>query len=81
MSVSQLCSQRLKLTRRVAQYLPGFEDKVRQALRLIVGEETTDKVTIGLAKDGSGVGAALAALAAKKAGQAHKHKNNPLTAK
>lgn len=59
---------------RVAQYLPGFEEKVRQALRLIVGEDLTKKVTIGLAKDGSGIGAALAALAAKKARDGAKKK-------
>ncbi len=51
----------------VAQYLPGFEDNMRVALRKLLGEEGEKRITIGLAKDGSGVGAALTALQAKKA--------------
>lgn len=70
-----MCCRGAILTPSVAQYLPGFEEKVRQALRLIIGEECTKHVTIGLAKDGSGVGAALAALTAKKAAETHKHRH------
>ncbi|BEI99192.1 hypothetical protein CcaverHIS631_0402350 [Cutaneotrichosporon cavernicola] len=51
----------------VAQYLPGFETNVRVALRKLLGEAGEKRITIGLAKDGSGVGAALTALQAKKA--------------
>lgn len=52
----------------VAQYLPNFEDHMRVALRKLLGDEGEKRISIGLAKDGSGVGAALTALQAKKAG-------------
>ncbi|WOO84434.1 Glucokinase [Vanrija pseudolonga] len=58
----------------VAEFLPNFEKRVRGALRQVLGEETEKKITIGLAKDGSGVGAALGALTAKKAAAAHGRK-------
>lgn len=51
----------------VAEFLPGFEGRVRQALKVLLGEECEGRIRIGLAKDGSGVGAALTALQAKKA--------------
>lgn len=51
----------------VVEFLPNFEGRVRQVLRCVLGDEREKKITIGLAKDGSGVGAALAALTAKKA--------------
>ncbi|KAF2450417.1 hypothetical protein P171DRAFT_402794 [Karstenula rhodostoma CBS 690.94] len=46
---------------------PGFEAHIRSALRDIqeIGREGEGKVRMGLAKDGSGVGAALMANAAK----------------
>jgi len=50
----------------MVQFYPAFEDRLRAALRDVVGAETEKKVSIGLAKDGSGVGAALGALMAKK---------------
>jgi len=50
----------------MVQFYPGFEDRLRAALRDLIGAEAEKKVVIGLAKDGSGVGAALGALQAKK---------------
>ncbi|KIJ56588.1 hypothetical protein M422DRAFT_22742 [Sphaerobolus stellatus SS14] len=49
------------------QHYPGFEIHIRESLRQIVGPEVEKRVEIGLAKDGSGVGAALCALQASKA--------------
>jgi len=48
------------------QHYPGFEARIRESLREIVGDEVEKRVEIGLAKDGSGVGAALCALQASK---------------
>ncbi|KAM6495692.1 hypothetical protein JOM56_008398 [Amanita muscaria] len=48
------------------QHYPNFEKILRESLRELVGEEIEKKVDIGLAKDGSGVGAALCALQAIK---------------
>jgi hypothetical protein len=41
------------------QHYPGFEEHMRKALRVLLGEEVEKKVEMGLAKDGSGVGGAL----------------------
>ncbi|KAG6332263.1 hypothetical protein ID866_6827 [Astraeus odoratus] len=46
------------------EFYPYFEKKVRASLRVLVGEEVESRVDIGMAKDGSGVGAALCALVA-----------------
>lgn len=48
------------------QHYPGFEERMREALRILLGEEVEKRVEMGLAKDGSGVGAALGALQATK---------------
>jgi hypothetical protein len=40
----------------VAEFLPGFQNRVREALKILLGEEGTARVRMGLAKDGSGVG-------------------------
>ncbi|ESK93616.1 putative glucokinase [Moniliophthora roreri MCA 2997] len=48
------------------QFYPNFERTMRESLRFLVGEEVEKRVDIGLAKDGSGVGAALCALQALK---------------
>ncbi|KAF8743835.1 hypothetical protein AX14_000240 [Amanita brunnescens Koide BX004] len=48
------------------QHYPNFEKMIRESLRELVGENVEKKVDIGLAKDGSGVGAALCALQATK---------------
>jgi hexokinase len=50
----------------LVEFYPGFEDHVRSALRVAegVGEEGEKRIRIGIAKDGSGVGAALIALVA-----------------
>ncbi|KAF2465965.1 uncharacterized protein BDR25DRAFT_294582 [Lindgomyces ingoldianus] len=53
----------------LVEFYPGFEDHVRQALREVeeIGEAGEKRIRIGIAKDGSGVGAALIALVAGKA--------------
>jgi len=48
------------------QFYPEFEDGLRSSLRVLVGESIEKRTRIGLAKDGSGIGAALGALAALK---------------
>jgi hexokinase len=48
------------------EHLPRFEERMRVALREVLGEEVERKIEMGLAKDGSGVGAALCAHAAIK---------------
>ncbi|KAJ6516263.1 hypothetical protein C8R45DRAFT_811924 [Mycena sanguinolenta] len=48
------------------EFYPHFEDTLRESLRVLVGEEVEKRVDIGMAKDGSGVGAALCALQAIK---------------
>lgn len=50
----------------LVELYPHFRERIHQALVEILGRETADRVSIQLAKDGSGVGAALSALAAKK---------------
>lgn len=53
----------------LVEYYPGFEDYIRDVFREIpeIGVEGEKKIRIGLAKDGSGLGAALIALVASKA--------------
>lgn len=53
----------------LVEFYPGFEDYIREALREIdgIGEKGEKRIRIGIAKDGSGVGAALIALVAAKA--------------
>jgi len=48
------------------EHYPNFQRTLRESLRSLVGEEIVKRVDIGLAKDGSGVGAALCALQALK---------------
>ncbi|KAL8900633.1 MAG: hypothetical protein Q9207_005604 [Kuettlingeria erythrocarpa] len=50
----------------LVEYYPGFEQYIRDALREIegIGEKGEKRIRIGIAKDGSGVGAALIALVA-----------------
>jgi len=49
----------------LVEYYPGFEDYIREAFREIEGiGEDEKRIRIGLAKDGSGLGAALIALVA-----------------
>lgn len=50
----------------LVEHYPNFQQILRESLRLLVGEEVEKRVEIGLAKDGSGVGAALCALMALK---------------
>ena len=51
----------------MAEFLPNFESRVREALTVVLGEAGAKRVKMGMARDGSGVGAALTALQAKKA--------------
>lgn len=46
----------------VAQFYPNFEPMVREALHTTLGKAAENRVVLGLATDGSGVGAALCAL-------------------
>lgn len=50
----------------LVEYYPGFEEEIRGALRAVpeIGEKGEKRIRIGIAKDGSGVGAALIALVA-----------------
>lgn len=51
------------------EYYPGFEEYIREAFREIeeIGPAGEKRIRIGIAKDGSGVGAALIALVASNA--------------
>jgi hexokinase len=40
----------------VVEHYPRFEERVRQALKEVLGESVEKRIVIGLAKDGSGVG-------------------------
>lgn len=62
----------------VAEFLPSFEPRVRKTLETILGEDGAKRIKIGLAKDGSGVGAALTALQAKKALDKRNDPENPI---
>lgn len=57
----------------VVEFLPQFTENMKEALRLMVGAEAEKKTRFGFAKDGSGVGAALCALQAKKQAQGTHH--------
>jgi hexokinase len=52
----------------LVEFYPGFEDYMRDALRVMggIGAAGEKRIRIGIAKDGSGVGAALIALVAAK---------------
>ncbi|KAK6428578.1 glucokinase [Oleoguttula sp. CCFEE 5521] len=53
----------------LVEFYPNFEEYIREALREIpeIGAQGEKRIRIGIAKDGSGVGAALIALVADKA--------------
>ncbi|KII95964.1 hypothetical protein PLICRDRAFT_34922 [Plicaturopsis crispa FD-325 SS-3] len=62
----------------LVEFYPGFEVGLRTTLRGLLGEHTEKRVVIGMAKDGSGVGAALCALqAAKQTGSHRVHAPKP----
>ncbi|ORY46308.1 hexokinase-domain-containing protein [Leucosporidium creatinivorum] len=48
----------------LVEFYPRFDQRVKDALRELLGEDVVKRVVIDLAKDGSGVGAALCAQAA-----------------
>jgi hexokinase len=52
----------------LVEFYPGFEEQIREGLRAIngIGEKGEKRIRIGIAKDGSGVGAALIALVADR---------------
>ncbi|KAJ8589890.1 hexokinase [Rhizopogon salebrosus TDB-379] len=50
----------------LVEFYPHFQTKLRASLRTLVGPEVESRVDIGMAKDGSGVGAALCALVAQR---------------
>lgn len=50
----------------MAEFYPHFNERVRIALKAMLGPEIEARIKIGMAKDGSGVGAALCALQAQK---------------
>ncbi|KAK0206198.1 hypothetical protein DFS33DRAFT_565432 [Desarmillaria ectypa] len=50
----------------LVEFYPHFENIMRESIRFIVGADVEERVEIGMAKDGSGVGAALCALQAIK---------------
>jgi hexokinase len=52
----------------LVEFYPNFEEHIREALRGVpeIGEQGEKRIRIGIAKDGSGVGAALIALVAGK---------------
>jgi hexokinase len=52
----------------LVEFYPNFEEYIREALRAVpeIGAKGEKRVRIGIAKDGSGVGAALIALVAGK---------------
>ena len=52
----------------LVEFYPNFEEYIREALRDIpqIGPEGEKRIRIGIAKDGSGVGAALIALVADR---------------
>jgi len=50
----------------LVEHYPHFEERLRESLGILVGPELEKRVKIGMAKDGSGVGAALCALQASK---------------
>ncbi|KAI1967092.1 glucokinase [Ophidiomyces ophidiicola] len=53
----------------LVEFYPGYQDYIREAWREIpeIGDAGDKKIQIGIAKDGSGVGAALGALVASQA--------------
>ncbi|KIK42987.1 hypothetical protein CY34DRAFT_804313 [Suillus luteus UH-Slu-Lm8-n1] len=55
----------------LVEFYPNFQTKLRASLRALVGPEVESRVDIGMAKDGSGVGAALCALVAQRQNQAN----------
>ncbi|KAK5734025.1 glucokinase [Elasticomyces elasticus] len=65
----------------LVEFYPNFEEYIREALREIpqIGLQGERKIRIGIAKDGSGVGAALIALVADKASRgssaSHTHRS------
>ncbi|KAK9761867.1 hypothetical protein K7432_012909 [Basidiobolus ranarum] len=50
----------------VFQFLPGFKESLRKVLEQLLSPGDVEKIKIVLAKDGSGVGAALTAMMACK---------------
>jgi hexokinase len=47
---------KVDIIRSVAEFLPFFEERMRAALRLILGDAGEKRIQMGMARDGSGVG-------------------------
>jgi hexokinase len=64
----------------LVEHYPYFRDMIYEALRIIdgIGEEGAKRIRIGIAKDGSGVGAALIALVAAGMEKGHSQSNTEL---
>ena len=62
----------------LVEFYPGFEDSMRSALRAAdgIGADGERRIRIGIAKDGSGVGAALIALVAAKMEKPNEYLND-----
>ncbi|KAL8281177.1 hypothetical protein RQP46_006535 [Phenoliferia psychrophenolica] len=54
----------------LVEFYPRFEERIRATLKELLGGEVEKRVEIAMAKDGSGVGAALVAQAAKRLAEA-----------
>jgi hexokinase len=67
----------------LVEFYPNFEEYIREALREIpqIGVWGEKRIRIGIAKDGSGVGAALIALVADKAMKGESPYASPLEAR
>ncbi|KAF9246894.1 hexokinase [Melanogaster broomeanus] len=55
----------------LVEFYPQFQRMLRDSLCVLVGPEVESRVDIGMAKDGSGAGAALCALVAQRQKQAN----------
>lgn len=64
----------------LVEHYPYFRDMIHEALRAVdgIGEEGAKRIRIGIAKDGSGVGAALIALVAAGMEKRHAQANTGL---
>ena len=65
----------------LVEFYPNFEEYIREALREVpgIGPQGERRIRIGIAKDGSGVGAALIALVADRAMRGKFGGNSTLT--
>ncbi|KAJ1974883.1 hypothetical protein H4R34_004548 [Dimargaris verticillata] len=60
------------------EFYPRFEEYMREAIAEILGQQLTDNIVTTLAKDGSGVGAAIVAMIADKQKALASNNDNPI---